>query len=703
MCAFVVLLAAAGSGTAATTGLGSWAGSVRATTVTRVCTLPFLAWANCGADVVSDANGAPLAGTTPPAGALTPAQFHSAYGLPVSAPTTATIAIVDAYDHPSIESDLATYSSYFNLPACTTGNGCFRKVNQSGGTIYPAKDSGWALEISLDVEAAHALCQNCKILLVEASSASFADLGKAENEAVQLGATVVSNSYGAREYSSEANDESLYFRHPGVPILASTGDNGYGVEFPSSSRYVTAVGGTTLSVAANGTYLGETAWSGAGSGCSTYIPKPAWQTDTGCAHRSVADVSADADPNTGAAIYDSVPYNLQTGWFQIGGTSLSTPLVAAVYALGGNSGAVQDASGLYSHAASLRDITSGTNGHCSPPYLCTAGVGYDGPTGLGTPLGTAAFGAASAPVQDFTIGASPGLQTVAAGAGANYTVSVSRLGSFTGAVDLTATGLPTGATAAFAPATIPAGSTTSTLTLSTSSSVSAGSYPITITGTNGSLTHSVTVTFTVQGAPIPDFSLGVNPASRTVAPGDSAAYTVGLNVLAGFSGSVSLSASGLPAGATPTFSPASVTPGAPSSTLTVATAALLAAGSYPFMITGTSGSLVHSVAATLVVQQPASADFGLSINPSSATVPSTGTTTFTVTIIPLNGFSGQVTLSAGTPPRGMSFSFAPNPATSTSTLTLTTSAVGHTRAPTRITITGTGGGKTHTTTLSISV
>ena len=222
----------------------------------------------------------------------------------------------------------------FGLPPCTTANGCFRKVDQNGGTSYPAANSGWDLEIALDVEIAHAICQNCKILLVEASSASVAALGTAVNDAVALGANVVSNSYGAAEFSSETGYDT-YYNHPGVAITASSGDGGYGVEFPAASQYVTAVGGTTLTLNADKTYRGETAWSGAGSGCSLYEPKPAWQTDTGCSRRTVADVSADADPNSGAAIYDSYGYHGQ-GWFQVGGTSLAAPLVAAVYALSRN-------------------------------------------------------------------------------------------------------------------------------------------------------------------------------------------------------------------------------------------------------------------------------------------------------------------------------------------------------------------------------
>jgi subtilase family serine protease len=333
---------------------------------------------------VTDAQGNPLASSSPPAGAYGPTEFHAAYGLP-SGPSTQTVAIVDAYDDPNIASDLATYDSQFRL-SC---NSCFRKVNQTGGTRYPRFNAGWALEISLDVETVHEICQTCKILLVEANSSSMADLGAAENEAADLGANVISNSYGGSEYSGETTDENRYFAHPGIAITVSSGDGGYGVEFPASSRYVTAVGGTTLALSAGGGYGGETAWSGSGSGCSAFIAKPTWQGDTGCSNRTVADVSADADPNTGAAVYDSVKYQGRAGWFQVGGTSLAAPLVAAVYALAGNAGTT-DGSFPYTHTGSLHDVTSGSNGTCGS-YLCTAGNGYDGPTGLGSPSGTGGF------------------------------------------------------------------------------------------------------------------------------------------------------------------------------------------------------------------------------------------------------------------------------------------------------------------------
>jgi subtilase family serine protease len=202
----------------------------------------------------------------------------------------------------------------------------------------------------------------------------------------------VSNSWGGGEFSSETSPSyDGHFNRPGVPITVSSGDAGFGVEFPAASRYVTAVGGTTLNLRSDNTRLSETVWSDAGSGCSGYETKPAWQADTACARRAVADVSADADPATGASVYDSQGYQGRTGWFRVGGTSLSAPLIAGVYALAGNGASTVYGSFPYSHSASLFDVTSGSNGTCGGSYLCTASPGYDGPTGLGTPIGTGAF------------------------------------------------------------------------------------------------------------------------------------------------------------------------------------------------------------------------------------------------------------------------------------------------------------------------
>lgn len=346
--------------------------------------------ARCHAHVVTDVKGHPHA-TTGPSG-YGPVQFRTAYGLPALAPTPVTIAIVDAYNDPNIESDLNVYSTQYGLPKCTTANGCFRKVDEHGGTSYPATNANWAVEIALDVEVAHGVCPNCRILLVESSSNSFSDLMAAEDEARKLGAAVISNSWGGGEFSGETYYDS-HFAYAGVPFTFSSGDSGYGVEYPASSRYVNAVGGTTLKLNSNYTRYSETAWSGAGSGCSAYESKPSWQKDTSCSHRTVADVAADANPATGAAIYDTVSYMGHYGWFQVGGTSLASPLIAAVYALSGNTTNTVYGSFPYSSNSVyyLFDVTSGSNGSCSGSYLCTAKAGYDGPTGKGTPKGTKAF------------------------------------------------------------------------------------------------------------------------------------------------------------------------------------------------------------------------------------------------------------------------------------------------------------------------
>jgi hypothetical protein len=321
----------------------------------RVCGAAQQGFARCHAQVVTDANGKPLA-TGGPAG-YGPADIQSAYRLPsATAGAGQTVAIVDAYNDPSAESDLAVYRSQFGLPPCTTQNGCFRKVNQSGGTSYPSNNAGWSQEISVDLDAASAACPNCKILLVEASSASFGNLFTAEDEAAALGATEISNSYGGGEFSSETSYE-YHYNHPGVAITVSSGDSGYpDAEFPATSRYVTAVGGTTLTRAANGRGWTESAWSGASSGCSAYVPKPSWQTDTSCADRTTADVSAVADPNTGIAVYDSYAYLGASGWLVFGGTSVASPLVAATYALAGNAASVSGGSYAYTHARSLFDV-----------------------------------------------------------------------------------------------------------------------------------------------------------------------------------------------------------------------------------------------------------------------------------------------------------------------------------------------------------
>lgn len=321
-------------------------------------------------------------------GGFGPNDIQNAYRLPsLTAGGGQTVAIVDANDDPRAESNLATYRSTFGLAPCTTANGCFRKVNQTGGTRYPASDQGWSGEISLDLDMVSAVCPKCHILLVEANSASFGDLGASVNMAVRLGATEISNSYGASEDAQTAQYYASYYNHPGVIITASAGDSGYGVQLPVAFKGVIAVGGTSLSRAGNTRGWTETAWNGSGSGCSQYVSKPLWQTDKGCSHRTVADVSAVADPATGVAVYNTYG---DYGWVVYGGTSVSSPVIASVFALAGNATQVT-ALNLYNHISSLNDVTQGNNGSCSVSYLCNAGSGYDGPTGLGTPNGIGAF------------------------------------------------------------------------------------------------------------------------------------------------------------------------------------------------------------------------------------------------------------------------------------------------------------------------
>ena len=339
---------------------------------------------------------------------LGPKQLQSAYKLAGLSSGGRTVAIVDAFDDPNAAADLATFRSAYGLPPCTTANGCFKKVNQSGASSpLPSRDYGWAVEISLDLDAVSSACPDCHILLVEANSAYTTDLNSAEDTAAASSAVAsTSNSWGGSEDSTILSADA-HFNHPGLAITASSGDSGYGLSWPASSQYVTGVGGTSLTSASNARGWSESAWSGAGSGCSAFEPKPSWQHDSGCANRTVADVSADADPNTGLGVYDT--YNscgsssqcdllIQNGaaqgldgWAQVGGTSLSSPLIASAYALASNKNSVTYGSYPYAHTDSLYDVTSGSNGTCSPAYLCTAGSGYDGPTGLGTPNGVGGF------------------------------------------------------------------------------------------------------------------------------------------------------------------------------------------------------------------------------------------------------------------------------------------------------------------------
>jgi subtilase family serine protease len=341
--------------------------------------------ARCHGHVVVDSSGQPLA-TSGPAG-YSPSDLRSAYKVTGTGTSSTRVAIVDAYGYPNAESDLAVYRSQFGLPPCTTSNGCFKKVNQGGiQGSYPRTNTGWSQESALDLDMVSAMCPGCSILLVEANSSSYSDLALAVNTAAAMGAHVISNSYGGGEAGSSTYEP--YYNYAGIAVTVSSGDSGYGVQFPASSPHVTAVGGTTLQRSSTARGWSEAAWSGAGSGCSGVYPKPSWQTDAGCSRRTVADVSAVADPNTGVAVYGPATRN-RSAWLVFGGTSVGAPLIGGVY--GVNGGSVTYGSNPYHNTSALFDVTSGSNGSCGGSYLCTAVSGYDGPTGLGTPNGAAAF------------------------------------------------------------------------------------------------------------------------------------------------------------------------------------------------------------------------------------------------------------------------------------------------------------------------
>ncbi len=352
--------------------------------------VPAPGYARCFALIRTDV--LPMIGAQPNVAGYGPTDLVSAYKLPHAAKSGKgqTIAIVDAYDDPNAEADLGVYRAQFGLPACTTANKCFKKVNQSGqSSPLPRPDAGWAGEISLDLDMVSAICPNCKIVLVEASSNSFANLATSNDTGVNLGASAVSNSYGG----GEQGGTNSHYDHPGHVILASSGDGGYGAQSPCSYATVICVGGTHL-VRGGGTRgWTETSWRGAGSGCSAVVTKPTWQTDTGCTKRSEADVSAVADPATGVAVYDTYQAH---GWQVYGGTSASSPIIAGVFGLAKNAKAQNYATKLWASGGTkkLNDVIAGPpNGTCPSgyPYICTPGTGYDGPTGWGTPHGIGAF------------------------------------------------------------------------------------------------------------------------------------------------------------------------------------------------------------------------------------------------------------------------------------------------------------------------
>jgi subtilase family serine protease len=563
-----------------------------------VALVMFLSLAGTAA-AVSDPNGSPRAHTTwhlkpgavtsIPTG-LSPTQIRGAYGLP-STGGSGTIAIIDAYDNPNAQNDLDVFSTQFGLPLTSTGY--FTKYKMSSSV--PA-DTGWGLEIALDIQWAHAIAPEAKILLVEAASNSLSSLlGAVDYARGRSDVVAISMSWGANEFLSETSYDSHFTSSYGATFFASSGDSGSGIIWPAASPNVVAVGGTTLNLNPDGAVASETGWRGSGGGVSSRETEPAYQSTYGIPgannHRGVPDVSYDADPNTGVSVYDSYGYG---GWLVVGGTSAGAPQWAAIQSLGhssSNPNFYKDAKSA-SYPSYFNDIITGSNGRYS------ATVGYDYVTGLGSPL-TVNFAPTAAP--DFSIAASPSPITAKPGDSPTSTITVTSLNNFNSPVSLSTSGTSWGIN--FNPASVTPSSGSpamSIMTISVPSDATAGTYPITVTGTSGSLIHSTSLTVIVVA---PDFSITASPSTRTVSRTGSTSYTVTLTALNGYSSPVNLSVTGLPSGWNASFSSSQVTPtvtGA-TSTLTV-TIGQRHRGTYTLTITGTgtdASHITHSTKVTL--------------------------------------------------------------------------------------------------------
>ena len=343
-------------------------------------------------------------------GPLAPEQLQQAYNLPSStAGSGQTVGIIDAYSDPTAESDLAVYRRQFKLPPCTTRNGCLQILNQEGKIApLPPPDGGWAGEISLDLDMVSAICPNCHIVLVEANSERGHDLSSSVRIAAAAGAAQISNSYGINECNERCQQPAgaSDYNIPNTIVTASSGDSTWfaGPQSPADFGTVVAVGGTSLYPVSGSRGWLEIAWSDAGSSCSKFFAKPTWiRASVSCPGkmRPIADVSAVADPFTGVLVFESYP-NKKGYFYVFGGTSVSSPIIASVYALAGNAASQTFGSLLYTAPkGALTDVMAGRNGWagilnsarqlCKPVAICTAMPGYDGPTGMGTPWGLGAF------------------------------------------------------------------------------------------------------------------------------------------------------------------------------------------------------------------------------------------------------------------------------------------------------------------------
>jgi subtilase family serine protease len=617
---------------------------------------------------------------------FTPTDIKTAYNLPKTG-GSGVIAIVDAYSDPNVASNLATFDSQWSLPSASL---VIHKMSS-----FVTSNSGWGMEQSLDVEWAHAIAPSATILLVEANSASTTDLLSAVNYAVTYpGVVAVSMSWGANEFSGEQQLDSNFVAN-GVVFFASAGDTGGVVEWPSASPNVVSVGGTTLTQTATG--YTEAAWSGGGGGISAYeSPSAAQSQALGNTMRETPDVAYNADPNTGFLVYDTYGYS---GWYSVGGTSAGAPQWAAIQDLG-NTVSTQNIYTDYkqpaTYAKDFTDTTTGSNGN-------PAGIGYDLATGVGSPL-TTNFAPATGP--DFSLTTSPTTLTIQAGSSLTTTITATALNGYSGIINLVGTGANNWATMAISSIDLTsAKSGTSTATIIVPAGTQAGTYVVSISGSdsigNGP-NHITTVSVIVT---TPDFSLTSSPGSLTIQSGNKATSTITATSLNGYSGILNLAPSGSAAAWSSINTPITVTPTtAGTSTLTITVPSGTASGTYSITVTATDSNnplLTHLTTISITVTNPA---FSLSASPASITIRSGSSGTSRITLSATGGFNSPVSLTASSSGGGLTTSFSPSSVTGSGTSTATITVPRTTTSGTyTVTITGTGGGLTHTTTVTVTV
>ena len=615
----------------------------------------------------------------------TPTDIKNAYHLPSSG-GSGIIAIVDAYNDPSIAANLASFSSQWGLPS---PNLVIHKMS-----TFVQSNSGWGMEESLDVEWAHAIAPNAEILLVEATSASTGDLLSAVSYAAgQSGVVAISMSWGASEFSGERSYDSYFTSTSGAAFFASSGDTGGVVTWPSSSANVVSVGGTTLTQTATG--YTEKAWSGGGGGVSAYEPAAVSQASLGYSNRATPDVSYNADPNTGFLVLDTYGYS---GWYAVGGTSAGAPQWAAIQSLGlsvTSQNLYKDSAQPSTYAADFTDIISGSN------TVYSATTGYDLATGLGSPL-TTGFTPATTP--DFSLSASP--STVQAGGSAGTsTITASSLNGYGGTINLNVQTAPAGWTASLSTSQFLGGSGVSQLSITVPSSTTAGTYSISIQGADasGTPTHTTTVTVTVT---TPDFSLTSSPSTMTIQAGGSAGTsTITATSLNSYGGTLNLGLSGNAASWASITTPISVTSTTPgTSTLTVSAPQGTTSGTYTVTVTATDAInplLSHTTTITVIVANP---DFSISAAPSSMNIRSGSQGTSKITISALNQFKGTVALAATTSGGGLTATLSPPSITGSGSSTLTIKVPSTTRSGTfTVKVTATSGSTSHSATITVTV